>query len=969
MNFGLRLGLALGLLLFLAPSAGAVELSTTLSSTSATQRSCTTSALSGAGVVRRTVTATATGFARGRLAAGGGDWDLGLFDETGRRVAGSASFGASELAEGLVAEGQQLTVQACRRPGAAQRASVSVEFLPVEVPKNPEPLQLVRVKLPTDASRDALDTLGLDVTEHARPGIQDVLLHSTADALALKRAGLDFDVLVADVVATDRRAKRAAAAAPGDGSAVPSGRTDYRRLPDYNEDMKKLARDNPGLVKPLTMPFKSLEGRSVEGVEITRDVNAKDGKPVFFMMGVHHAREWPSGEHTMEFAFELVKGMKAKDKRTMALLDRARVILVPIINPDGFNLSREAQPDVPVGPIGLLVESFGNTGFAYKRRNCRIQDFALPAAGQCGQQTNRTKGTDPNRNYGGFWGGAGASASPTNDTYRGSGPFSEPETQNVRAIVSQRQVTTLITNHTYSDLVLRPPGIRVQGDPPDEPVYKRLGDAMAKENGYSSEKSWELYDTTGTTEDWSYYATGGLGFTFEIGKAADGPTGFESLAGVGFHPPYPIGVTNEYFGKYPGGGGNREAYYKALESTADSKMHSVITGRAPAGAELRLKKQFLTKTSPVLQTSGAPKPAIEFEDVLETVAEVPASGRFELHTNPSTRPITVKGEPGRPAIGPPNPAFEFTGKGNTTSFPNELGAVGGAGFAPPGTFEDIPFTITDKQDNDKLTIVVAWADKADDYDTYLVRKNGQQTTQVASGAQGGGTTNSEQIVFRSEDGKPIPAGEYAVRVIDYSVATKGFRGSVTFEGPPAFVPPKPRSEAWTLSCELAGVEETRREVVIDRAEQVDVGTVCAGGATALGGSSADSRAAGGSVLLAGSVAGSGLRYAIAIDRRRLSRALRLGIRARARCSQRCQTVVGLRVDRKTARKLRLRSRTVARGTAGSQFEGRKTFQVRFTKEARRKLKGRRNLRVQIVGTVRDAGGRASTIRRPTALRR
>jgi uncharacterized membrane protein len=48
---------------------------------------------------------------------------------------------------------------------------------------------------------------------------------------------------------------------------------------------------------------------------------------------------------------------------------------------------------------------------------------------------------------------------------------------------------------------------------------KALGDSMAAENGYLSMYGWQLYDTTGTTEDWSYYATGGLGFTFEIGDA------------------------------------------------------------------------------------------------------------------------------------------------------------------------------------------------------------------------------------------------------------------------------------------------------------------------------------------------------------------------------------------------------------------------------------------------------------------
>ena len=96
-------------------------------------------------------------------------------------------------------------------------------------------------------------------------------------------------------------------------------------------------------------------------------------------------------------------------------------------------------------------------------------------------------------------------------------PFSEPEVQNVRSLVSSRQVTNLITNHTYSNLVLRVPGVYAVRPPLEEPQYKALGDAMASRNGYTSQPSWALYDTTGSTEDWSFFNTGGLGFTFEIG--------------------------------------------------------------------------------------------------------------------------------------------------------------------------------------------------------------------------------------------------------------------------------------------------------------------------------------------------------------------------------------------------------------------------------------------------------------------
>ena len=107
-------------------------------------------------------------------------------------------------------------------------------------------------------------------------------------------------------------------------------------------------------------------------------------------------------------------------------------------------------------------------------------------------------------------------------------------------------MTTLITNHTFSDLVLRPPGLASEPDPVDEPIYKALGDAMAAENGYLSQQGYELYDTTGTTEDWSYNATGGLGFTFEIG-CNHIPDPLDERCSGNFHPTYPH-VIDEYEG-------------------------------------------------------------------------------------------------------------------------------------------------------------------------------------------------------------------------------------------------------------------------------------------------------------------------------------------------------------------------------------------------------------------------------------
>ena len=114
-------------------------------------------------------------------------------------------------------------------------------------------------------------------------------------------------------------------------------------------------------------------------------------------------------------------------------------------------------------------------------------------------------------------------------------PFSEPETQNIRALHSERQITNLITNHTYSNLVLRPPGVADTGFPLEEPLLRDLGAAMTSHNNYANDPSFELYDTTGGTEDWTFWTAGGLGYTFEIGPDE-------------FHPPYQTGVVAEYLG-------------------------------------------------------------------------------------------------------------------------------------------------------------------------------------------------------------------------------------------------------------------------------------------------------------------------------------------------------------------------------------------------------------------------------------
>jgi hypothetical protein len=631
-------------LLVAASPAGAVSLlSTNVTASQAVERTCFARDLaSGGGFASRTVTAPSLGFVQARLTAAGGDWDLGVFDaETGRTVAGSAHFGSREVAEGVVGKGQRLVVQACRRSGTTRTANLSVEVDEIDLGASIEKAQLVRVSTPTRAHETKLTSLGLDLTEHGGKNFVGVVLHGADDAAKLRQAGFSYDVTIDDLGAQSKVDRRADALFERSvtQSALPSGRTTYRRLMDYTDEMKQLVREFNNIVRPITLNHLTYEGRPVEGIEISTPLN-RLRKPVFLQMGVHHAREWPSAEHALEWAYQLTNGWRAGNPRVQNLIQKTRAIIIPIVNPDGFNISRETGEAEGGGGGRGGNETANIVGhpFEYRRKNCRFANDS--DGGSCTQPSVglAEPGVDPNRNYGGFWGGDGASTDPTAQDYRGPGPFSEPETQNVRELVSKRHVTALITNHTYSNLVLRPPGVASQGPSVDEPIYKALGDAMAAENGYSSQHGYQLYDTTGTTEDWSYYTTGGLGFTFEIG-----PTNF--------HPPF-AEVVAEYEGTTPAAGagrGNREAYFKAHEFAANPARHSVISGIGPTGAVLRLYKTVQTPTSQK-NPDGRFK---TFTDRLSTkIWLLPAA--FEWHVNPSTRPLVAQ-DHGRPGGGAARP--------------------------------------------------------------------------------------------------------------------------------------------------------------------------------------------------------------------------------------------------------------------------------------------------------------------------
>ncbi|MGH2709980.1 MAG: M14 family zinc carboxypeptidase [Actinomycetota bacterium] len=505
-----------------------------------------------------------------------------------------------------------------------------------------EPLRLARVW----PVRGGLPP-GLDDTHRVfDDGSIEVLLWP-GELEQLRAAGARFTVTETDVVARGLAASRQAAVRTPGLDPQPGERTDYRRLADVENDLRQLAEANPGKARLLELPFTTFEGRRVLGLEIARNVNAIDARPTFHVDGVHHAREWPAVEMSIMWAYDLLTN-DGVDPRITAILDHVRTTVVPVINPDGFNHSRETA--LGQGQEGVAL---GGRGQYWRKNRRSLTDYFAGdglgvAEGASGSQYPAPArgfdayGVDPNRNYAYTWGRPGSSSSDIHSqAHRGDSPYSEPESRNIGWLMTTRHITGSLTHHTYAQEIIWP-WANEMGEAPDADLYKDLGDAMADFNGYRARK----YNTSeGTTPDALYGAVSCISFLFEHGTSE-------------FHPAYLSYVPATYQS-------NREAFILITEEMAmlpehrsprsglpdglttalgGRKLHhAVLRGRVVNGAGSGVQAELVTRKrfqSPLwlFGDGTAPGGRKEHEEIFEARTRTAPNGTFEWHVNPSTRP-------------------------------------------------------------------------------------------------------------------------------------------------------------------------------------------------------------------------------------------------------------------------------------------------------------------------------------------
>ncbi len=264
----------------------------------------------------------------------------------------------------------------------------------------------------------------------------------------------------------------------------------------YNEAMNEI--DNfynnyPNLVSAPFIVGISWENRLIKGIKISSNSNQK---PVIWFNAAIHAREPAGVSALLGFANYLLKNYN-KNLEIKYLLDNRDIYIIPVTNPDGYVFNESY-------PSGMWRKN--------KRDNNNSGSFETSY-----------DGVDLNRNFSYMWGCCGGSSgNPSDDTYRGPSPFSEPESQAYKNFFNQVKPTIGVDIHTYSNLNLWPWGY-TSTPTPDDSAYKALAWKMFRYNAYNSFQAYYLYVTDGTTDDWIYGATNehprALGWTFEIGES------------------------------------------------------------------------------------------------------------------------------------------------------------------------------------------------------------------------------------------------------------------------------------------------------------------------------------------------------------------------------------------------------------------------------------------------------------------
>ena len=280
----------------------------------------------------------------------------------------------------------------------------------------------------------------------------------------------------------------------------PKWDSNFHNYDELKSELLALAASHPGITA-LDSIGTSVEGRDLLRLRISKDLSNASQLPAMLLTGGHHAREHVSVEVPLMFAQRLLSLYYSGDAQAIRLIESRDIQIVPLVNPDG------AEWDIQRGVYRV-----------WRKNRTPNSDGSY--------------GVDLNRNYSQGWNNVeGASGDPGNETFRGRSAFSEPETQAVKKwIDATTNATTLLSLHTYSELILYPWGSSYDpiANARDLQVFKTMSKTMSQWNRYTPMQASNLYAVSGELCDWAYDAHKLFAFTFEMDPS--------SFVNDGFYP-------------------------------------------------------------------------------------------------------------------------------------------------------------------------------------------------------------------------------------------------------------------------------------------------------------------------------------------------------------------------------------------------------------------------------------------------
>jgi carboxypeptidase T len=247
---------------------------------------------------------------------------------------------------------------------------------------------------------------------------------------------------------------------------------------EINAQLDTMHAHYPTLVTQKQSIGTTAGGRPIYMVKITNS-SITGPKVQVSYNAMHHAREPMGMECLIYFMYYMLENYNT-NSAVKYLVDNRELYFVPICNPDGYEYNRSTNP----------------SGGGLWRKNRK-------------DNGDGTFGVDINRNYGptNYWNASngGSSTVTSDETYRGTAPFSENETAAIKNYYASHKFKNSISYHTYGNDMIYPYSA-LPHETADSIFFREYARDMTSYNGYiyGTDLQTVGYSTRGSSDDYFY---------------------------------------------------------------------------------------------------------------------------------------------------------------------------------------------------------------------------------------------------------------------------------------------------------------------------------------------------------------------------------------------------------------------------------------------------------------------------------